>query len=334
MDGKTIRWGMIGCGKVTEKKSGPAFQKARNSALVAVMSRTAEKARDYAARHRIPRWYDNAEQLIADPEVDAVYIATPPSEHKKYTLMCARAGKPVYVEKPMARSYNECEEMIGACREANVPLFVAYYRRALAKFIKIKEWVESGRIGTVRFVNIVHYQAPHSDDLDSEHLPWRVLPRISGGGRFVDLGSHTLDILDFILGPIEEVRGTATNQAGLYPAEDIVIGSFVFRSGCLGSGTWCFTAYQNFERNEIVGTRGKITFTTFGNDPVLLSTNEGHKRFKFKLPVHIQQPLIQTVVDALNGEGNCPSDGISAARTNWVMDELLKDWRCRKVFPE
>ena len=334
MEEKTIRWGMIGCGRVTENKSGPALQKARNSRLVAVASRTAEKVKDYAARHHISRWYEDAQQLIADPEVDAVYIATPPSEHKKYTLMCARAGKPVYVEKPMARTYSECQEMMRACREANVPLFVAYYRRALPKFIKIKKLVESGSIGSVRFVTVVQYQAPHSDDFDSEHLPWRVIPRIAGGGRFVDLGSHTLDILDFILGPIEKVWGTAANQAGLYPAEDVVAGSFLFRSGCLGTGLWCFTAHNNLERNEIVGTRGKIIFSTFGNDSVILSTSRSRKRFYFKSPPHIQQPLIQTVVDALNGKGDCPSRDISAARTNWVIDELLKEWRCRRVFPE
>ncbi len=129
---RTIRWGIIGCGNVTEVKSGPGFQKAGNSSLVAVMRRNAALAQDYAGRHGVPRWYDDGAALIADPEVDAVYVATPPSSHKGYVLACAAAGKPVYVEKPMALDHGECEEMIAACRAANVPLFVAYYRRAAA----------------------------------------------------------------------------------------------------------------------------------------------------------------------------------------------------------
>src|SRR5882757_10269989 len=105
---RLIRWGIIGCGDVTEVKSGPALQRATGSALVAVMRRDRAKAEDYARRHGVARAYDDAAALIADPDVDAVYVATPPSSHAAYTLAAARAGKPVYVEKPMALSHAEC----------------------------------------------------------------------------------------------------------------------------------------------------------------------------------------------------------------------------------
>src|SRR5438067_5233611 len=157
---------MIGCGDVTEVKSGPGFQKAAHSRLVAVMRRNGALARDYAERHGVPRWYDDAESLVADPEVDAVYVATPPSSHEEYTLLAARAGKPVYVEKPMARDHAECVAMIDACRAAGVPLFVAYYRRALPRFLKIKELIESGAIGEVRFVAITLYKTLTPQELD------------------------------------------------------------------------------------------------------------------------------------------------------------------------
>ena len=163
---RTIRWGIIGCGNVTEVKSGPGFQKATNSALVAVMRRNAALAEDYARRHGVPRWYADAQALIADPEVDAVYVATPPASHMEYALACARAGKPVYVEKPMARTLAECEAMIDACRSAGVPLFVAYYRRTLPRFLKIKELVESGALGDVRLVTVTLHQKPAPDDAD------------------------------------------------------------------------------------------------------------------------------------------------------------------------
>lgn len=332
---KTIRWGIIGCGDVTEVKSGPGFQKADNSELVAVMRRRGDLAEDYAERHGVPRWYDNAAALINDPEVDAVYIATPPSSHKEYTLMSAAAGKPVYVEKPMALNSAECQEMITACREAGAPLFVAYYRRALPRFLKIKELVDSGAIGDVRFVHIIFHQAMGPEDLDSEKQSWRVDPAVGGGGRFVDLASHMLDFLDYALGPIVEVQGLAANQAGKYKAEDIVTGTFRFASGVQGVGTWCFSTFDNRDSTEIVGTEGNISFSTFDARPITLTTREGATQFAFDYPQHIEQPLIQTVVDELNGVGTCPSTGETGARTSWVMDQMLaRKWRGNSTVPE
>jgi predicted dehydrogenase len=318
-----IRWGIIGCGDVTEVKSGPGFQLARNSSLTAVMRRNGALARDYAERHGVPAWYDDADALIADPNVDAVYVATPPSSHKEYTLRAAQAGKPVYVEKPMALNYAECQEMIEACAAADMPLFVAYYRRTLPRFLKIKELLDGGAIGMVRFVAITFYQPLRADEMDPRNLPWRVLPEIAGGGRFVDLAAHQLDFLDFALGPIAAVQGMAANQAGHFPAEDIVSSAFAFESGVQGAGVWCFTAFDNLDRTEIVGDKGKITFSTFGEEPVELTTPDGTTHFAIDNPRHIQQPLIQTVVDDLLGAGRCPSTGVSGARTSWVMDRML-----------
>ena len=320
---KTIRWGIIGCGDVTEVKSGPGFQKADHSNLVAVMRRRGELAKDYAERHGVPRWYDNAAALINDSEVDAVYIATPPSSHKEYTLMGAEAGKPVYVEKPMALNFAECQEMIAACAHRDVPLFVAYYRRTLPRFLKIKELIGAGAIGDVRFVSINFYQPIYAEDLNPDHQPWRVDPTVAGGGRFVDLASHMLDFLDYALGPISEVKGLAANQAGKYKAEDIVTGCFRFASGIQGAGTWCFSAFENRDVTEIVGTAGRISYSTFDATTITLTTREGTTEFAFDYPPHIAQPLIQTVVDELNGTGKCPSTGVTAARTSWVMDQML-----------
>jgi predicted dehydrogenase len=321
---RTIRWGIIGCGDVTEVKSGPALQRASHSRLVAVMRRNGALAEDYARRHGVPRWYDSAQRLIDDPEVDAFYIATPPASHSEYTLRCAQAGKPIYVEKPMARSFAECQAMIDACRAAGVPLFVAYYRRALPRFRKIKELVESGAIGEVRFVNVTLYQQLMPAVANAQALPWRVVPEIAGGGLFVDLASHMLDFLDYLLGPIRAAHGFAANQAGRYPAEDIVSGAFVFASGVQGVGSWCFSAYDRCDRTEIVGSAGTISYATFESRPVILTTATDRTEFVFDDPPHIQQPLIQTVVDELNGLGACPSSGESAARTSWVMDEMVK----------
>ncbi|TNJ66180.1 Gfo/Idh/MocA family oxidoreductase [Paenibacillus hemerocallicola] len=315
----TIKWGIIGCGNVTEVKSGPGFQLAEGSELIAVMRRNGELAADYARRHEVRKWYDDADALIADPEVNAVYVATPPSTHKAYALAAAKAGKPVYVEKPMALHARECVDMIEACRDAGVPLFVAYYRRALPRFLKVKQLLEMGTIGDIRFVTTVHTKKLTEDPAN---LPWRVIPELSGGGHFFDLASHTLDLLDFLLGPIRDASGRASNQGKAYAAEDIVSGTYVFESGVQGTGLWCFTAYQGGEINEIVGSRGKLTFSTFGSEPIRLTTADGIGEYSLEQPKHIQQPLIQTIVNELLGKGNCSSTGVSALRTAKVMDEL------------
>ncbi len=179
-----VRWGIIGCGDVTEVKSGPAFQKIKHSELTAVMRRTGELAKDYAVRHNVPKWYDNADELINDPEVDAVYIATPPGSHKEYTIKAAKAGKPVYVEKPMALNFTQCQEMIAACENSSVPLYVAYYRRAMPRFLKIKELLENNAVGEVRFITTTQFQKVSEDMIHSQKLPWRVQPELAGGGLF------------------------------------------------------------------------------------------------------------------------------------------------------
>jgi predicted dehydrogenase len=319
----TIRWGIIGCGDVTEVKSGPALARARHSALVAVMRRDAGRARDYARRHAVAKWYDDADALVRDPDVDAVYVATPPHVHRDYVLLAASVGKAVYVEKPMALSSAECRQMIEACRVAGVRLFTAYYRRALPRFLQVRSLVASGAIGTVRSVNItLHKPMPP----DPASLGWRVIPQFAGGGLFVDLASHTLDLLDYVLGPIRVASSVAVNQAGRYGAEDHVCALFEFPGGVRGVGDWCFSGESNVDRCEIAGTDGVVTFATFADEPVWLSTPRGGERFTIPHPPHIQQPLIQTIVDDLNGEGACPSTGVSGARTTQVMETVLRDY--------
>lgn len=319
---KTIRWGMIGCGDVTEIKSGPAFQKARGSQLVAVMRRNGSLAKDYANRHGVPTWYDNAEALIQDRNVDAIYIATPPSSHKEYALAAARAGKPAYVEKPMALNFSECQEMIQAFETAHIPLFTAFYRRALPRFLKIKSMIDNDEIGTIQSVIIRFYRPPSQADL-KHAAQWRVDPAIAGGGYFVDMGSHMIDLVQYFLGPIVSAAGFCSNQGNLYQAEDTVSGTFNFESGTLGVGLWRFAASEELDVTEIVGSRGKITYSTFLEQPVMLESKGTVRQFEIPHPAHIQQPLIQSIVDELLGLGTSPSTGRTGAMTSWAMDRML-----------
>ncbi len=322
-----VCWGIIGAGDVCEIKSGPSLQLAVNSKLIAVMRRNTDKAKDFAMRHGVKKWYNNADELIRDPEVNAIYIATPPSSHKFYTLKAAEAGKPVYVEKPMGRSYKECKEMVKVCKNLGVPLFVAYYRRALPNILKVKEIVESGIIGDIRFINIKMQKTIQPNILRTVKDPinWRLNPEVSGGGYFYDLASHQLDVMDFIFGPIIEAKGFSLNQAGQYPADDITTGIFKFENGILGQGVWAFNTNEisDIEQTVIEGSNGRVTFPFFGDNSVTVEVEGKAKEvFRFNISKHIQQALIQTIVDELLNKGECDSTGNSAARTNWVMEEI------------
>jgi len=326
---KTVKWGIIGCGDVTEVKSGPAFQKTEHSELVAVMRRNAEKAKDYAERHQVPKWYADAGELIDDPEINAVYVATPPGTHAEYAIKAMQVGKPVYVEKPMATSSAECTEMLRVSEETGMPLNVAYYRRTLPAYLQVKELIEEGTLGQILTVSITLHKAAEDRDLDPiAHNNWRVDPKVAGGGLFYDLASHQLDYLDFLFGPITEVQGLAYNQAGYYAAEDTVSAIFKFKNGVTGTGNWCFVVDKSAEQDkiEITGTKGKVSLPCFIHGDVELTTAQGTEHFSFENPENISHNLVKNVVQSLRGEEVCVSTGASASRTNRVLEEIVENY--------
>jgi len=292
------------------------------------MRRNGALAADYARRHGVARWHDDADSIIRAPDVDAVYIATLTDTHCDYTLRCAAAGKPVYVEKPMGMNHAECLAMIGACRAARVPLWVGYYRRALPRFLAVRDLIAAGAIGEIRLVTSRQLQRPPGvDQFAAGAVPWRVNPEMSGGGFFFEGACHTFDFLDYLLGPISEVRAFAGNQAGAYEPEDIVTATYRFASGVFGSGVWCYTADVDEEYNEIVGTKGRIRFSTTQPVPIRIFRGDAVDELPVADPEHVHQPLIQTIVNELNGSGKCASTGESAARTAQVMEAILADLR-------
>ena len=322
---KEIRWGFIGCGEATEKKSGPAFEQIAGSSVVAVMSRSKEKAEAYARSRGIARWYTDAQQLIDDTEVNAVYIATPPSSHATYAIMAMKAGKPVYVEKPLASSYLDCQRINRISEQTHVPCFVAYYRRQLPYFRKVKELLSTGAIGKVINVQVRFAVPPRDLDYNSKSLPWRVQRDIAGGGYFYDLAPHQIDLLQELFGPIVRAKGFSTNMGGLYETEDSVSACFQFHNDLPGSGSWCFVSHDSarIDSIEIIGDKGSMHFSVYTYQPIVLHNSEGRQEIVIQNPPFVQMPLIESVVQHLQGIGNCTADSVSATSVNWVMDRIL-----------
>ncbi|NJX15460.1 Gfo/Idh/MocA family protein [Tamlana crocina] len=320
---KSIKWGFIGCGSVTEVKSGPPYQLTDGFSIAAVMRRDEEKLKDYAKRHNIKTTYTDPDDLINDSNVDAVYIATPPDTHKKYALKVAEAAKPCCIEKPLSPSYTESQEIVQAFKNKNLPLFVAYYRRSLPRFLKVKEWLDQGLIGDVRHISS-HLSKPANEIDLSKAYNWRTDVNIAPGGYFDDLASHGLDLFAFLLGDFKEATGICLNQQKLYTAKDAVTASWVHESGVTGSGVWNFGCNAHLDKTTIYGTKGTIEFSVFHEKPIVLNSENQKEELFIENPKHIQQYHVENLRnDLILNKMKHPSTGETALHTSWVMDKIL-----------
>ncbi len=318
-----MNWGFIGCGSVTEIKSGPAYQNTKGFNVAAVMRRNEEQLLDYAKRHNINKTYTNANDLINDSSIDAIYIATPPDTHKNYALKVANAGKPCCIEKPLSPSYTDSLEIVNAFQQKDLPLFVAYYRRSLPRFLKVKEWIDNNYIGDIRHIS-AHLSKPASKIDISKAYNWRTDSNIAPAGYFDDLASHGLDLFTFFLGDIIEAKGISINQQNLYAAKDAVTASWIHKNGVTGSGTWNFGCSDHLDKVTIYGSKGTIGFSVFHENPIILESEAKNDKIFIDNPKHIQQYHVENIRDYFQGDiKSHPSTGKTALHTSWVMSKIL-----------
>jgi 1,5-anhydro-D-fructose reductase (1,5-anhydro-D-mannitol-forming) len=320
-----IRWGIIGCGAVTEVKSGPAYKKTDGFQLAAVMRRDEKLAKDYAKRHDIEKYYSNADDLINDDSIDAVYIATPPNTHKFYGLRVATAGKICCIEKPLAPSYKDSKAILEAFEKAKLPLFVAYYRRSLPRFNKIKELLDNCEIGDIRHISWHLNKAANEIDL-SKKYNWRTDKNVAVGGYFDDLASHGLDLFAYLLGDYDVVKGIGLNQQHLYSSFDSVSACWTHKNGVTGSGSWNFGGFSRQDKVIVYGSKGEITFSVFDEDPISIYNVLGKKDIKIENPENIQLYHVKNIRDQLLAGNIHPSNGLTATHTSWVMDQILRGY--------
>jgi len=321
----TVNWGIIGCGDVCEVKSGPAFNKVANSKLLAVMRRNVDKAKDFAQRHKVPKYYADAVELVNDPDVNAIYIATPPSSHESYLEMALKAGKPVYVEKPVTINSASVERMIQMEKRYDGKVSVAHYRRGLPLFNKVKQLVNDGAVGKVKLVLLKTLQPTVSEIITQTADNWRIDPEISGGGLFHDLSPHQLDIMYWMFGTPRQVFVQAANQGKLYNAPDLTMVQIAFANDAYFNGVWDFNVAETAATDscEIIGDDGSIRFSFFRVSTIELITSAGIETLELEYPLNIQQPHINNVVRFFRGEDANPCTLEESLVTMRVMDKAI-----------
>ena len=319
-----IKWGFIGCGKVVENKSGPAFNTTENSSIYAVMRRNIDNAKLSAEKLGAQKWYDNSEYLLKDECVDAVYIATPPGLHLEQAISCCKANKPTYIEKPFARNYEEAVKITKMFEDANVPLYIAHYRRALPRFLKIKEIIENGTIGKICECDFRLNRKYKPEEINNS---WLYNTELSGGGKFYDIAPHTIDIMVFLLGNFVEINGIATNNNKDYPVEDIVVMSFKTDKGVIGTANFNSIALDKKDEMTIYGTKGKIVFSIHGSNRIIVTTTENTEEIEINDPKIIQESMIENVVQSLiTGKHLNTCTASEALETYRIIDTVLEKY--------
>jgi predicted dehydrogenase len=316
-----ICWGIIGCGNVTEVKSGPAFNKVEHSSLMAVSRRDPDKLADYVKRHHIPLSFTNALDLIQSEKINAIYIATPPDVREAYAIEAMQLGKPVYLEKPMALNLAACKRLKSVSEKLGIKLSVAHYRRNLPLFMEVKNILEQGDIGAIKEVQITMLKK--TDKAAKDPSNWRVDPSIAGGGYFYDLAPHQIDLVFYFFGKPKSFSGTSKNKAGLYKAEDFVQGTIELENGIVCKGLWDFSI-NGEEKDEflIIGEKGTIRFPVFGLF-IEVESNGQVKTIPFEAPEHNQQNHIQAVVNYFLDKGENPCSAEDAILSMEVMESFV-----------
>jgi predicted dehydrogenase len=350
---KSIRWGIIGCGDVVETKNGAPMYLAAHSELAGIWNRTYEKAAEWCSRHGHGRAYSSVDELLEDPTIDIIYVATTPNVHKKYACAVAAAGKNCYLEKPIALSWAEALEIQEAFQKSGTSCFVAHYRRGMPRYKKLRELLQEGAIGKVRGVQIIRTQRQTAEEmLPHDEKPWRVRPEISGGSHFYEGDAHMLDLVDYLVSPLADFKLEVTNETGFYEAEDAVSLSGKSETGVLVSGMWCYATYKAIDRFLIFGDKGSIEFPYYNNAaPLLLEqfaageenliAHEGvmggvreepkYETIEIVTPVDKYPGMgqVQDIVDVLRGApgAECTSTLDAAMRTlriTWEARQLMQ----------
>ena len=254
-DARGFRIGLVGCGRIS-KNHFDAIAKVEGLELAAVCDTDVERARQAGETYGVPS-YRALDEMLRAGDFDVVAICTPSGLHSPQGIAAARAGKHVVTEKPMSLSLRQADDLVRACDDAGVQLFVVKQNRLNPPIQLIKRAVDKGRFGRIYMANVtVRWQRPQ-EYYDAE--PWRGTWEFDGGA-FMNQASHYVDLIQWLVGPVESVMGKTATQARRIEAEDSGIGVLKFRSGALGVIEVNVLTYpRNLEGSiTIIGERGTV----------------------------------------------------------------------------
>jgi predicted dehydrogenase len=286
------------------------------------MRRDRAAARRFADRHAIPFATDQAAEVVRHPEVDVVYVATPPAAHLPHVLAAAEARKPVVCEKPLATSTAEAWRMICACEEAGVELFAAYTYRFWPSVRKMAELIGEGRIGAPLQASL---EMARKVAARGEGGFWRETPEISGGGLFVDVGAHRLDVLVFLLGGVRKAHGVTGFPVAAIRTEQTLALCAEFESGATLAALADYISGRQADRLRIIGTEGELEMNHLHTASFVLCTPAGEERFAFEAPAAPHVGLVRHVEAVLAGKASNASSGRDALHTERLLDAACRD---------
>jgi predicted dehydrogenase len=320
-----INWGIIGGGSVVQHKSGAGFNIKNKSRVVAVLRRNLTDALHTAARFGASKGYTDLETFLGDSEIDAVYIATPPGLHYQQALSCLNANKIVYVEKPFTITAAEAEDLVEKFNRESIPLFVAHYRRALPKFLKARELIQT-KLGVLQEFD---FRITRNIERDLDH-PWLFDEKLSGGGKFFDIAPHYIDLLIYFFGEVRSTQALVRHIASPNHGEDIVKILFNFKSGLIGSASFNFVSSHPGDKLSVYGKTGELHFSLSGEDELhWQGLGAETKTFNLPSPDCVQAPMILEVVNYLLGGTANPYFGHQALASVQIIENTVKHFRSR-----
>lgn len=294
---KILNWGLIGAGDIARKRIAPALCELENCNLVSISRKNAETAESFAKEFGAEKWFADWRELIADEEIDAVYLATPVFLHKEQTIAAAEAGKHVLCEKPMALNPKECEEMLAACQANNVTLGIAYYRHFYPVIKRIKEIIAAGEIGKPVLAQMNAFE--FFDPTPEISRYWLLEKEKSGGGPMMDFGCHRLEVLNNLFGEVTQIKSLVTKTAFEREVEDTATALLQFEGGTCASVTVTHAAREPQDTLSIFGTKGSIHIPVLNKDEIRIKNEKGEIVESHPTHPNVHLPLIKDFTNAV-----------------------------------
>jgi len=318
-----LRWGLIGAGDIVRKRVADALRTASGCELAAVTRARADLVERFAREVGAARWHASWRDLVSDPDVDAVYVATPVRLHAEQTIAAAESGKHVICEKPMAMNVAECDRMIAACRSSGVRLAVAYYRRFYPVVRRIDQILTSGEIGAPVWAQATAFEP--FDPLPGAPRYWLVQRSESGGGPMADFGCHRVEVLLSLLGPVRQVKSLVASVVLRRDVEDTAAALLQFERGACAIVAVTHAAADRADALDLFGTLGSIRVASLNVGEMVVHAAGGERRESHPPPANVHVPLVEDFVDAVRTGRDPTVDGYVGRAVAAVQDDIYAD---------